>query len=339
MITEAPLLFIHYGNSEYLKYTLKVAKFYNPDKTIILLGDKANSHVTKWGIEHYLIDDFNHSEEISHFHKVFKIVAREGYKILKPDASNSVADGGYFWTKFVFLKMFVMYNFCLANGITRFWTFDSDNLVVTKLSALESAFAGYDNTELNNGNSMHGIINNLNSLKNYTTTINELFVDEQFLAYVSGCLQSAPLHHAYTEMWAYNEYKERNPIKSYYLTEVFENSIFDNKIVWSDGMETQMVSKDYLNEIKRVFYMVDESGKAKFYFKSSKTGEYIRAYSFDCSWIPMLVYERIYKAITNGTHKFGEYQELDFKENVNEYIKRLFWIYKTKLTQKIKQLK
>jgi hypothetical protein len=39
----APLIFIHYGNSSYLPYVMKVVKRFNPQKEIIFLGDKQNA--------------------------------------------------------------------------------------------------------------------------------------------------------------------------------------------------------------------------------------------------------------------------------------------------------
>lgn len=39
-----PIVFFHKGDSWYLKYTLKQARFYHPDSDVYLIGDESNSH-------------------------------------------------------------------------------------------------------------------------------------------------------------------------------------------------------------------------------------------------------------------------------------------------------
>ena len=43
---EAPIIFVHYNDTPYLKYTPQGReKLFNPDKRVILLGDSSNSKV------------------------------------------------------------------------------------------------------------------------------------------------------------------------------------------------------------------------------------------------------------------------------------------------------
>ena len=67
----SPIIFCHYGNSEYLPFVFQAARLTNPEKDIFLLGDSEN----KWlesatGIQHYYFTDFEFGIEIETFEKV-----------------------------------------------------------------------------------------------------------------------------------------------------------------------------------------------------------------------------------------------------------------------------
>ena len=66
-MTDRPLIFIHYGDSGYLPYTLESARLFNPDKRIVLLGDQANAHYAAMGIEHVPFSRYATGPEIERF--------------------------------------------------------------------------------------------------------------------------------------------------------------------------------------------------------------------------------------------------------------------------------
>ena len=51
-----PIIFFHYGNPVYLKYSLKQAKHFNPDATIYLLGDSSNNRYPF--VQHIMMDKY-----------------------------------------------------------------------------------------------------------------------------------------------------------------------------------------------------------------------------------------------------------------------------------------
>ena len=73
MVNNIPVIFCHYGNSEYLKYTLKSFKITNPNKRCILLGDELNRTVAlRSGWEHFNFSEFSHGEKrVDLFNSVF----------------------------------------------------------------------------------------------------------------------------------------------------------------------------------------------------------------------------------------------------------------------------
>ena len=96
-----PIIFIHYGNSPYLKYTLEAAKRTNPNKEIILLGDRSNKkYANNSNVTFYPFKDFRQSELISRFNSVYRHIAGEEH-------------GRKNWTYFVFLRWFIIYDFLL----------------------------------------------------------------------------------------------------------------------------------------------------------------------------------------------------------------------------------
>ena len=333
---KTPIIFIHYGDSPYLKYTVEFAKKSNPDKQIVFLGDEENKYLENFGAHHVMISDYLSSPEIDKFHEVFKIIGPDGYKISGKDNGKSKDDTGVFWTKFVFLKMFVFYNYALKNGINKFWTFDTDNFIVTDLVPFESLFIDLDNTEQNLGNSMHGIINNLEVLKGYIEMINELFEDESFLDSVKESLLNAPKHHAYTEMWAYNEYKKRKTIKTIHLNGVFNNSTFDDKLCFPDGMETVACHFKGMPVIKKIYY--DNLGL--FYFKKEHEEVYLKVNVFDFSWLPSICMDQFYKLAVSlpNQNLQNKYNEVVFKETLDYKIMRLPNFFRNVVEYKLKKI-
>lgn len=85
-----PIIFCHYGNSDYLEYTLRQVKLTNPNNRVILLGDEKNKSIAEIAhVEHYLFKDYANGIENLTFESVYEHVAGEKH-------------GREYWTKFVF---------------------------------------------------------------------------------------------------------------------------------------------------------------------------------------------------------------------------------------------
>ena len=120
-----PIIVIHRGNPQYLRYTLKQAKHYNDD--IILLGDKKNSALGNI-VEHHLLDDFSTSEEISCFRDLYKHMSTNHYQ----------------FEKVCFERWFQILEFLESNGIQSFFHIDSDILLYSNISTvLEKVISDY----------------------------------------------------------------------------------------------------------------------------------------------------------------------------------------------------
>ena len=108
---EAPIIFCHFGNSNYLQYTLESAKIHNPEKQVVLLGDNENSELAKRiGVSFYNYDDFKSSNYYKEFDKVYTPI--QGKKHMQFRGKTD-------WLKFVFARWFFVFCFAEKYGITK----------------------------------------------------------------------------------------------------------------------------------------------------------------------------------------------------------------------------
>ena len=267
-----PVLFIHFNDSGYLEYTLKSALKFNPNKRIILLGDKSNEYYKKLGIEHYFFENYDKSAEIELFEKVYKFIAGSSQR-KQP------------WTNFVFKRWFYMYNFVKQNNIESFWTFDSDTLIFSDLSKYEKQFSEIDCTSQCNGSCMNGYINNLDVVKNYLDKINELFQNSEYLKKQQKEVAPNP-DWAFTEMRAFATFEKENKPNVFRLNKIESNETFDECICQKDGMETE---EKFGRTIKKLYF---ENGKI--YTKEKTSGKLIKLNTLNMSWVPTLFIAKVY---------------------------------------------
>jgi hypothetical protein len=271
----APILFCHYGNSDYLRYTLRAARLFNPEKRIVLLGDRSNLRTAKQEhVEHRLFERYAGSEQIKIFNAVYRHVAGSQH-------------GKKHWTNFVFKRWFYIHAFVKAERIGPFWHFDSDNLLISALEGHENKFSDYDCTEQCNGGCMNGLITSFRVVDGYVKKINALFQDEHYLETQEKDFINNP-RYAFTEMRAYKTYKEQEHINGIRLNTIINEEIFDDCICQNDGMETYELPLNG-KVLKKLYY----SSLGHIYCKCKRTSQYIRMNSINMSWVPTYLYRKI----------------------------------------------
>lgn len=282
-----PIIFIHKNNSEYLEYVLRCAVLFNPDKEVILLGDPSNAHYKKLGILHYEYDDYATNEEIRKFDEVYTYIG--GEKQTKPN-----------WVKFVLRRWFHIYEFIQRHHIDSFWTFDSDNLIITSLSIQEYKFKAIDCTEQCNGSCMNGFITNQAVVKAYVNYINTIFQDESVLQECrEGVIQNPS--YALTEMYCYYLFKQARKPKTIPLNTIINGETFDQCICSQDDMEMYAQPLNG-NKVKKLY--VSKLGYIYSYHIPSQ--QYIRLNTINMSWVPVYTFERIVKAVEKRQDRLTE---------------------------------
>jgi hypothetical protein len=295
-VNTAPIIFIHYGASPYLYYTLRCARKYNPGKSVILIGDTYNrvmAHRCK--VEYFNMHDFTGSDELKQFDQSYHFIAGEKH-------------GRPVWTNFVFRRWFILHHFLRTKNISSFWTFDSDTMVLTDLSEKEKYFTQVDSTEQCGGRCLNGYIKNFSVVDGYIHSMLSTLQNEQLMEKIGNEIKQNP-GFAFTEMKAYEIFKSTRPVKTAYLVRYRENETFDDCICYKDGMELSQ-HKTGANYPKRVF----TDGLAIF-FKDTAEGNYIQANTINMSWVPDSYFEKIYSAaVENLENKKKKIAANDFQE-------------------------
>ena len=293
---KSPLIFIHKSDikdsQSYLLDTFVVAKHFNPDMQIILLGDDNNKHYAKdAGIEFDYYEKYSNSEKINRFEKVFKVIKGKNH-------------GGPEWIKFVFKRWFHIYEFVMKNQYSKFWTFDSDNLILTNLYENEYKFSGYDCTEQCNGACINGFVSNKEVIAGYLDKINDLFEDDYYISKQQHEFDSINTNYAFTEMRAYAEYKKEystidgmnvypaTNFKSVLLQSIINGEMFDPALAQNSAKKIccEECDSGYEMEsgIKKMYFRDN-----KIYFKFVDTGQLIRACSINMSWTNKSLWKKI----------------------------------------------
>ena len=123
---ETNIVFIHFGNPDYLKYSLKQAKASNPDATIHLIGDHTNN-VYK-SVKHHNIEDYFQSA--SEFEKIYQHRCRSGIRQIL----------------FAFQRWFILNEFVISNGINKCLIIDSDVMIYCDVEKEFERLKQYDFT-------------------------------------------------------------------------------------------------------------------------------------------------------------------------------------------------
>jgi hypothetical protein len=275
----SPIIFCHYGISNYLEYTFLLAKFYNSGRKIYLLGDKSNLYIAQQaGIIHIPFQKYDNCSSILDFKSKYKFIAGNKH-------------GRSEWTQFVFLRWFYIREFLNENNIESFWHFDSDNFLAIELSDKEKYFKGFDNTEQCSGICLNGYISSSKIVNLYTNHILDLFCDNDYIKrQMLKCDDNETL--AFTEMAAYNDFKKKYKPNTVRLNDNKFNDTFDDCLALSDGME--LGGSSYNNHKIKAIYIGPNN---QLYFKCATSNRYIKVNSLNLSWMPFVVIRRAFYLI------------------------------------------
>lgn len=320
-----PVIFIHSGNSSYLKYTIRTAVKFNPDKRIILLGDKSNEYLKREGIEVFYFADFQNSDSIRQLDKHYKFIAGADF------IRNSL---GKEWVYFNFLKWFILKNFASVMSIHRIWTFDSDTLLLARLSEFEKLYQDFDYTTHNPHKVMQGLINNIDTMEQYGNKIIDIFQRKEHLNELKKDFQDKPKH-AFTMMWAFNVFHKENKPVTKRLNSIIGNATFDECLFFDDGFKMTNIGG---RKIKQIFY--DKNGNL--YLYHLKTNKYIRLNSINMSWMPLYMYDRITKLTNKKKAPFEQSKKklykINYKETITNKINKICYKKHKSLKSKLRSI-
>jgi hypothetical protein len=279
MQRHCPLVFTHYGNSDYLLHTLKQARRSNPEKELILIGDNSNHDIaTQSGWKHYNLNHFK-SPKRDEFNARFRWIQGRDHHPVK---------GGKDWLRYVSERFFVVEAFLQESDIFHIWHFDSDTMILHDLSDYESKIieSGLDCTTLCNDSCPSGIISK-EVVQDYCSHMIEDYKDELFLASQQKEFDEVNTGYAYTEMRAFENYRSSLKPDTKHLASLFssEDIWFDDcmcqdhgfSVAWADKLEKTI--KDFSDINGNIICQKDGSVKT--------------FATINCSWVSPDVYQWI----------------------------------------------
>jgi hypothetical protein len=119
-----PIIFIHNGYSDYMEYSLRQAKYSNPDSEIILLGDKSNDKFDF--ITHINLEDYFSSA--SEFSEVYKHYSTNPYN----------------YELFCVQRWFVLKEYMKQNNIEECFVCDTDVMIYSNIEEALNPFKEND---------------------------------------------------------------------------------------------------------------------------------------------------------------------------------------------------
>ena len=273
MTRSAPIVFIHYGASNYLARTLRRAVRANPDKEVFLLGDQDNRH---FGSDCTAFIDCADlvSEDAARFDAVFEPIEGARHKFGKPGGTEK-------WLKFVFRRWFFIGEFLRRKHIDRFWTFDSDTLVLAPLSPREKRFDSYQTTTQCRDCCLNGFVGSRELVKRYAECILSLFSNQDYLASQRERMkQQAGL--AFNEMDAFGEFRRRENVRTFHAAQPLEGEFFDDALAYDANFEASPFKVADRIMVKRLWSSPDGA----LYAKHLETKRFIRMITCNLSWLP-----------------------------------------------------
>jgi len=284
-----PLIFLHFGDTPYLKYVFKSA--IKNGNRVILIGDDSNAKYAKLGVEHYLFDSFLGTDQSKQLDLVYKRIGGHDFTEINR------AKGNRDWTKFNFQKWIVLEEFCYENRIDSFWTFDSDTIILSNLNSLNTYFDKFDYTVMNDNSQLQGRVNNVKVLAEFNKLVIELFKNHRYLDdLIANDFKKNPTW-GFTMMRVFAVLNDLSKFKTVRLRDVIMNSAtFDECICFPFQMETKM------SNIGRQLKCLYADGKGMIYEKSlSHNGDYLRLITLNLSWVPDYYFDRVYQKISKDS--------------------------------------
>lgn len=304
MSDQLPLIFTHYGDSSYLKFTLKCLTKTNSNTRRILIGDTDNKQLAlKHGWEHYNLTDFSDNLHVK-FNSVFKHIQGRQHSHIR---------NGKDWLKFVFERWFIVNAFIKEQKIQKFWHFDSDTMVLHELSNYAEALVEYDFTLQCNNTCLNGLIK-ASTVEEFCTHICTLFEDTSFLLKQKHEFETVSPTFAFTEMRAFDHYQKISEKKRVHLLIAFDNLVFDDCICQEHGFTMTVLPSG--EHIKKIFF---ENGKAYGY----RDKELIEFATLNLSWVPDYLFEWVLSALFNKETKSVVDIDFRLKDRIAFFLKRI----------------
>ncbi|EOR93973.1 hypothetical protein ADIARSV_2807 [Arcticibacter svalbardensis MN12-7] len=216
---DIPLIFVHKGNSSYLKPVLAHNYAFNKVADIYLLGDEQNGKIPF--VKHEMMEQY--SATADKFAKIYEHMSSNPYQ----------------FELGCFQRWFIINEFVKQKGIEHFLYLDSDVMLFCNVKEVFNHFLPYDFT-ISQAHSPHITLFNSASLDRFCNYITELYSKPEYIARFKLSYQEfkdANRLGGICDMFAFSLYQQD---VSDHVKEISEPSgayYFDSNINESDGFE------------------------------------------------------------------------------------------------------
>jgi hypothetical protein len=231
------IIFMHYTNSFYLKYSLAQAKLSNPESTVYLLGDTSNNCYSF--VEHHNFSDY--FEGADRFSRIYR----------------HFSTNRYHYSLFDFQRWYILRDFLAARNIHKCLYLDSDTMLYADVTEEQKKFAKYDFTlsALKCGQTF--FLNRMEALEDFCNFLLDIYSKKDRYHYDMMVAQYAVVRKngqpgGASDMKAFNLYLHNKHYADIgEVSKVIDGSIFDinintptpgfemengiKKIIWKDG--------------------------------------------------------------------------------------------------------
>lgn len=292
-----PLVFTHYGFSDYLPYTMACATKTNRQTPRILLGDELNHAIArKRGWSHYHIREYA-SPKLEKFFSIFRHIA---------GIDHGIMANGQDWLRYVFARWFYLEEFLRRQKIERFWHFDTDTMILDDLRNWVDRI-NFDFTTQCNGSCLNGLIRSevVTEFNDFTLL---LFQDDNFLRSQELYVQNHP-RHSFNEMTAFHEYQKISQRKGVYLMRWSEEEVFDDSLRQNHGfvMHTMPTHDGEGCRVKMIWK--DANG-----FYGMRYGKRVRFLSLNMSHCSMSLLKWVLASLSKTRADLGQIRRSQTKE-------------------------
>ena len=250
MLNAIPIIFIHKGDSFYLKYALENAKKFNPTSKIILIGDKVTIYPDF--VEYYDMKNFvKYSKE---FEKIY----------VHLNVSNPEIE------MFCIKRWLVLLDFMEKIKLKRIFTCDSDVLLFQNVSEDAKNFDTNDVVIVDGTNECLTLLNNIKVLDCYKKIV---------FGFYEKKANTLTRKNRITDMTFWKQLNDSKKFKIGEATKIIDNAFYDSgflsqnyyngkndynikKFVFINGLPFGEINKKFV-ELKAIHFQ----GPAKFYMK------------------------------------------------------------------------
>lgn len=278
---DAPVIFIHYGPSRYLRWTLRAARRSNPGKKIYFLGDSSNKQFVPHGIEFVPFESLGIGAKLRDLRGVFQPLEGSRHIFSKHGGTKK-------WLSFVFERWFLIEQFIADRGISRFWTFDSDTMIAADLLSRESGLADFEATQQCRGCCLNGLVNSAAVVGGFTSHAIDLFANEAFLAEQKARLRVQD-GLAFNEMDVWQNFRDAAGIKASWLGDPSRDEVFDDALAMVHGFEE--AARKVAGKVRAKKVLLDSRGGA--FAVAADKARHVRLVTLNLSWMPDYIFKRV----------------------------------------------